>query len=615
MKLFFYSIFILIIFYSCQENFLLDEEKNYSSGFDDQLKSTVYNTNWTRIPGGDEFEYTGNPNPNIWQNGPWFTYRFRFPNRNDEFAWGFIAYSPQTFYPEDSPFNLSNCWTTPGKIVTYSIPARVDGHNLIIESKHDYIAPNGVKCDFATGSVQAYTGIQYKYIEIKADLPTGNIIGSAFGLEGPDDINAFETDGWRPFVLPTNIHKTIINGNDTSYYSFQEETPLSTDIRNGWHIFGLEWTPAFVTWYVDNKYVRTFWQSEYIGSALKYINLGCNLPPASMYLSTETINREANLNTPFEDFKIDYLRIYDRRPTTALFLSTINNTPTIKELANYPVEMWNLDWDKVVPGNFNTDTYTDLLIYNSIEGKAQCLTTDGSGNTQILREYSGWRKTWSQVITGNFGGSNLSDILLYDNTTGELCFISIDGTFSSITNIQGISKTLKIYKGNFNGNGYEDLMFYDAANGTANFYSVSSLNNLSLIKSCTGWRKTWEVTVGNFGGSSLTDVLLYDKHTNDGQMGEGYYYSLDGTFSSTSTMTPWRKTWKIISGNFNTSTSTDDLLFYDTNNNGNAYFFTTPSTTQINQYGYYTNWNPSWDILIAGQFSNTSNTDLLLLDR
>lgn len=607
------QIALVLLFSSCEKEFISMEESSRTSN-NLILKSTYqYKTNWVQISGGDEFEYYGSPNPSIWQNGPWFKYRFRFPDKQGDTTWGFIAYTPEIFFPEGGfgLYNLTNCWYVPGRIVTWSIPAYVDGHCLVIETKHDVLAQNGRLCDFATGSVQANNPIQYKYIEIKADLPAGNIIGAAFGLEGLDDINVFESDGWRPYYLPTNIHKVVLD----STISFPDQIKMPYALTGGWHIYGLEWAPNHVNWYVDNKLVRTFWESQYIGSAPKKINFGCNVPPASYYLSTATINNEALLNKPFEDYIIEYIRIYDKRPTTALFLNIIDNSPILSELSNYSVESWDLDWEIVVPGKFNNDSFTDLLLYNKLEGKALCVKTNGEGDIVTIREFLGWRKTWHQIIAGNFGGSGLSDLLLYDNTTGELHFVSIDGSFSSVTTISGISKSLKIFKGNFDGRGYDDLLFYDTSSGAANFYSVSSLNSLKLIKACTGWRKTWDIIPGDFGGSSLTDLLLYDKHGYDNQMGEGFYFSVDGSFSSTSSMTPWRKTWKIIAGNFNTSTLKDDLLFYDTANNGHAYFFTTSSTGIINQYGYYENWNPSWDILVPGQFSNTSNTDLLLIDR
>ena len=381
---------------------------------------------------------------------------------------------------------------------------------------------------------------------------------------------------------------------------------MDFDLANGFHRYGFNWSDGKATWYIDNKLVREVNDINKVGNADCYIVLSINLPDARA--SIPMITSTKSQNAAFEDFIIDYVRIYDKRPTRALF-EILDNYGNLNMLSDF-VD-WSLNWDIIVSGNFDGDSYHDLMLYSRSEGKVLFTSCDGSGNINMIQEITGWRTTWDQIISGSFGGSGLTDLLLYDSQNGEAEFFSLDGTFNSTSKFTGWRHTWKIASGDFNETTPNDLMFYDNSNGEVFFKQILSPNGFADIEEITGWRTTWsQIITGNFGGSELTDLLLYDS-----QNGEAEFFSLDGTFNSTSKFTGWRHTWKIIGGNFDVSNSNNELLFYDTNNNGQAYFYSVSSPSGINLYKSYSDWNPKWDIIIPGQFSGTSNDDLLFYDK
>lgn len=598
MKLTNFLYLALLVLFGCQKDFQIGQTTN-------ALKSTggTNHTNYNQI-WSDEFLIPGAPNSTYWNTDPGWRYRFRYPT------------NILTFHGKNESWDIGNInegYWEKALCVTYLDPTVnsiiIDNGYLKIKSKHFPNANHFLQqADFSTGCLTLKTLYKYKYVEIRAWVPAGDAIGSAFWLPtdpyiGEYDI--FETNGWQNNHYPMNYGLS----NLTTY-------PLDKilyDLTGGFHIYGFSWNANEANWYVDNKLVRTVIGNTGINNDC-HLTLSINLPPAADGCDTIMMKNVRN-NTSlvnFNDFQIDYVRVYDKRPTTALF-SILNNFGNLDILSDF-VD-WSLNWDIIVSGNFNGDQYKDLFLYSKSQGKALLLSCDGTGNVTNIQEINGWRSTLDQIIPGDFGGSSLTDLLLYDKSKGEAEFFSIDASYyHSFTNWP---KTYKIISGNFDGLGKDDLMFYNTNSdnidlGTVDFKSVSANYNFSNIKpQVTGWRKTWDIIAGKFGGSGLTDLLLYDKTTNTG---EASFYSPDGSFNSTATFTGWRKTWKILSGNFDISNSNDELLFYDTNNNGQAYFYTVSSPSGINLYKSYTDWNPTWDIIVPGQFGGTNNDDLLFYD-
>jgi hypothetical protein len=72
-----------------------------------------------------------------------------------------------------------------------------------------------------------------------------------------------------------------------------------------------------------------------------------------------------------------------------------------------------------------------LLFYDAASGLAELYETDGRGNINLKKQYSGWRISWTQIIAGQFGKANL---LFYDeaNRVGEFYTINNSGDLQLI---------------------------------------------------------------------------------------------------------------------------------------------------------------------------------------
>ena len=97
----------------------------------------------------------------------------------------------------------------------------------------------------------------YGYFEVGAKLPAGRGLWPAFWLVGDGDygnheIDVFEVLGQDPGRIYQTIHGPF-GSEGTSHYG--------VDTSDGFHTYGLEWTPEDIVWYVDGT--ESFRQSNF----------------------------------------------------------------------------------------------------------------------------------------------------------------------------------------------------------------------------------------------------------------------------------------------------------------------------------------------------------------
>jgi beta-glucanase (GH16 family) len=102
------------------------------------------------------------------------------------------------------------------------------------------------------------------YIETRARLPKGDAFWPAFWLNYPGDgstptwPDAGEMDiqewyGRTPRFAESNFHFSD-GGADASIGAVKHDVGSITD----WHVYGLNWTPTQLQWFIDGKRVRTY---------------------------------------------------------------------------------------------------------------------------------------------------------------------------------------------------------------------------------------------------------------------------------------------------------------------------------------------------------------------
>lgn len=194
----------------------------------------------------------------------------------------------------------------------------VENGNLILRAKEEAVtAPDGRQFEYTSGMISSgslsYRGKDHKfsskhiYVEIRARVPEGKGLWPAFWLlptrhESLPEIDVMEILGHNPNDLHMNFHYLDEEGN----YNRFGNTWTSPQPLTDWHVFGHDWQPQGLTWYVNGV------KHAYFSGDDRYV------PDEPMYLI-------ANLavggdwpgapddNTPFpSDFEIDYIRVWMR---------------------------------------------------------------------------------------------------------------------------------------------------------------------------------------------------------------------------------------------------------------------------------------------------------------
>jgi beta-glucanase (GH16 family) len=117
-----------------------------------------------------------------------------------------------------------------------SIAAYTEGHHYVsglINSGHGYSQ-------------------KYGYFEMRAQLPRGRGLWPAFWLVPADmtashEIDVMEVLGHDMRTLHTTLH-TFAGG-----HIMQTETTAVADMSRGFHLYGADWQPDWITWYFDRR--------------------------------------------------------------------------------------------------------------------------------------------------------------------------------------------------------------------------------------------------------------------------------------------------------------------------------------------------------------------------
>ncbi|WP_448188359.1 glycoside hydrolase family 16 protein [Azospirillum sp. sgz301742] len=149
---------------------------------------------------------------------------------------------------------------------------------------------------------------QYGYYEMRAELPGGKGFFPAFWMLPADkqtlpELDIMEYSSRFPNEYVTTLHSKTGNGSPV----VQEFAKGLPDLSDGFHTFGVDWQENEISWYFDGKEVY---------SAPTPSDLHT---PMYMMLN-QAVDRNSWIGPPdgsTQDFKIDYVRVYDSKPASA----------------------------------------------------------------------------------------------------------------------------------------------------------------------------------------------------------------------------------------------------------------------------------------------------------
>jgi len=251
--------------------------------------SGIANAQCYELVWADEFNGTGFPNSEYWTG---------------ETGGGGWGNNELQYYKNDDADNL---WMS-------------DGTLKITAIKEEY---NGSDYTSARIITKGKYNFNYGRIEGRLKLPYGQGIWPAFWMMG----ESISTVGW-PACSETDIME-MIGGSDRentvygtghwdnngSHASYGGSYKLSSGtFADDFHVFAVEWTPEYISWYVDDQKfvtldIRPSGLSEFHGDNFILLNLavGGNWPgyPNSSTVFPQTL-------------EVDYIRVYQIDPTPAI---------------------------------------------------------------------------------------------------------------------------------------------------------------------------------------------------------------------------------------------------------------------------------------------------------
>ncbi len=153
----------------------------------------------------------------------------------------------------DARWSVSDGWSNGGWMMN-------DWRRSAVETAPDLTAillqpgPEGSKYKLASGELQSHERHRYGYFEVRMKVPRGDGLVTGFfsyaGQEGgtrPNEID-IEILGRNTRVAELTIHE---NGKAT-----WTKVTLPFDAADGFHVYGFDWQPGHVRWYIDGQLVH-----------------------------------------------------------------------------------------------------------------------------------------------------------------------------------------------------------------------------------------------------------------------------------------------------------------------------------------------------------------------
>jgi hypothetical protein len=217
--------------------------------------------------------------------------------------------------------------------------------------------------------------------------------------------------------------------------------------------------------------------------------LAVDMPSGKLYLYPGTSGRAFGARVPISDNwnGMDKLTAGDfnrdgrddliavERATSKRYLYPGNGTPSLFASRVEIGTGWN-GYRELTAGEFNRDASTDLITVQTSTGKLMLYAGTGADGRAVPAAEigTGWNG-YSELTAGDFNRDSYTDLITVQNATGKLMLYAgtpAGGRFGSATQIGlGWNGYSELTTGEFNGDAYEDLMTTENATGRLLLYA------------------------------------------------------------------------------------------------------------------------------------------------
>lgn len=203
-------------------------------------------------------------------------------------------------------------WYQPGNIL-------VEGGKLVLRAQKESVtAPDGRQFNYTSGMISsgsvAYRGEDprfastHVYVEMRARVPEGQGLWPAFWLLPSSHKSLPEIDVME--ILSDNLSEVHMNFHyldDEGNYNRARNTWTSPIPLKDWHVFGHDWQPRGLTWYINGvKHAHFSGDEQYVPDEPMYLI-------ANLAIGGDWPGAPDNSTLFPSDFEIDYIRVWMRK--------------------------------------------------------------------------------------------------------------------------------------------------------------------------------------------------------------------------------------------------------------------------------------------------------------
>ena len=208
-------------------------------------------------------------------------------------------------------FAATTCTNSTSKELELYTPRNVSvaSGELLLGAAREVANASGRRFDYTSGMISSagldrtMFSFRYGFIEARARVPVGRGLWSAFWLLPRGgavlpEIDIFEIVGHQVGIVREYTHWQDAGGEQ----QFANATHLD-DTSGGWHVYGLDWEPSALTWYVDGRKV---WSMDYAPAVPKVdMTIIANLAVGGGYATAPIAQ------TRFPAFlRFDYIKVW-----------------------------------------------------------------------------------------------------------------------------------------------------------------------------------------------------------------------------------------------------------------------------------------------------------------
>lgn len=149
--------------------------------------------------------------------------------------------------------------------------------------------------------------MQYGYVEARMKTAPGKGMWSSLWLasadmEWPPEIDIVEAPNHNEHQAHSNVH---FKNRDGSRGQAGSSYTSSRNLSQSYHVYGLEWTPTQIKWYIDGRLVRTYSNSNNVPKKEMYIV--ANLSVGGVWAGAPTSSTKFPAT-----MSVDYIRAWQR---------------------------------------------------------------------------------------------------------------------------------------------------------------------------------------------------------------------------------------------------------------------------------------------------------------